>query len=872
MSDAETEAAEPTKRQWLGYWSMIVQQTQNAFNDKMAQFILVPLGGAVGVAVESWAGLMISLPFVLFAPLAGWMSDRFSKRMVLFYSAVLQLLVLCWICGAVWMGNIYLALCGFFALAVQSAFFSPAKMGVNKELVGSRHLGFATAVQQMLAMLAMLIGQIVAGKLFDDRYSAMDTTADGPWLAALGPLGVLTLCAIPALGMAWLLPPVRAQSSAPFRLALLFGHFHSLRDLWSDKRLRWGSFGVAFFWGFAAYLNLWSVKLAKVLTDGGEGFGTLSSLFMASASLGMAFGFGFASWLLRHRINLGWVPLAALLMTISSVVLALMPISDKHAFLPFVTLFPGALTQAAIAEPGCAGFLFTLGCLAFFSALFLAPLNAWMQDRYPADKRGELQSAVNLQDCFAGIASVIVVTGLEWGAAAMGIDPLDGLRPHMLLIAALCLVAGILIIRLLPADFIRLIVTSGMKLFYRVETVGSERLPAKGGVLLLPNHVTFADSFYLSTALRRPVRFVMDEGFTKNKAIRIFTAIFDTVNIRRDQPIDAIRTIIAALKDGDVLCLFPEGQLTRTGMLCPLMRGFELIARKAGHPLIPMWLDGSWGSIYSYEGGRYFRKRPRSEVKKLILALAEPLAPESASLEAVERALWQASAHAMERRFSGKSWGTRVPKGPDILREAFAAAPATQRRAFWANGYQVGMTHAIPRRQPWYALKNDPCALELLGLFVAFPALFRTPVMWMDDFDGTVAGVWVGAETLRSRIHMSQITQSFVFHDLSADAAGDPLERAGVVHCPALAVQGRIISLSMPDMPAAPGFDPQKGHRIHTWGRLLPGWAVDDDATQTVVRGPAGELPLPTGVTIGENGFLVDHSAHEKTIRYGRRA
>ena len=79
MSD-DTPGFEPTRRQWVGFWSMIVQQTQNAFNDKMAQFILIPLGGAVSVAVESWAGLMIALPFVLFAPLAGWLSDRFSKR------------------------------------------------------------------------------------------------------------------------------------------------------------------------------------------------------------------------------------------------------------------------------------------------------------------------------------------------------------------------------------------------------------------------------------------------------------------------------------------------------------------------------------------------------------------------------------------------------------------------------------------------------------------------------------------------------------------------------------------------------------------------------------------------------------------------
>ena len=162
MSD-ESSAFEPTRRQWVGFWSMIVQQTQNAFNDKMAQFILIPLGGAVGFSVESSAGLMIALPFVLFAPIAGWMSDRYSKRNVMLGAAILQLLVLFWICGSVYIKNLPLALCGFFALAVQSAFFSPAKMGINKELVGSKHLGFATGFQQMTAMLAILVGQIVGG-------------------------------------------------------------------------------------------------------------------------------------------------------------------------------------------------------------------------------------------------------------------------------------------------------------------------------------------------------------------------------------------------------------------------------------------------------------------------------------------------------------------------------------------------------------------------------------------------------------------------------------------------------------------------------------------------------------------------------------
>ncbi|MGJ8633191.1 MAG: MFS transporter, partial [Luteolibacter sp.] len=387
--------AEPTKQQWLGYWSMIAQQTQNAFNDKAAQFILIPLGGAVGYSVESAAGLMIAIPFVLFAPLAGWMSDRFSKRNVIVGAAIAQVCILSLICVSIVIKQMPLALVGFFMLAMQSAFFSPAKIGINKELVGSKHLGFAAGVQQMMAMLAILAGQIVAGWWYDKRYTSLGGVPENAWGAALFPLLLLTCLAVPAVLMAISIPKVPAQGDTKLSGKLLISHFKDLTELWKDPGLRRAALGVAYFWGFAAFINLWSVKVAKSLTEGGEGFGTLSSIFMASASLGMAVGFGVASWLLRKKIELGWVPIAGILMTVCALVLA------------FLT-------------PGGWPFLIWLGLLAFSSALFLSPLNAWMQDRYPADKRGELQSAVNLQDCFAGILAVATIEGLIYTTRALG--------------------------------------------------------------------------------------------------------------------------------------------------------------------------------------------------------------------------------------------------------------------------------------------------------------------------------------------------------------------------------------------------------------------------------------------------------------------
>ncbi|MDP3849418.1 MAG: MFS transporter [Luteolibacter sp.] len=859
MSD-ESPAFEPTRRQWTGYWSMIVQQTQNAFNDKMAQFILIPLGGAVGLAVESIAGLMIALPFVLFAPLAGWLSDRFSKRDVMFGSAVLQLLVLLWICGSVWLKNLPIALIGFFMLAVQSAFFSPAKIGINKELVGSRHLGFATSIQQMTAMLAMLVGQIIAGWLFDRRYHALGAGPGTAWQAALGPLVVLTAFSVPALVMAWIVPRVPAQGGGKFTAGLAVSHFVNLCELWHHPPLRRVSFGVAFFWGFAAFINLWSVKLAKVITGGGEGFGTLSSMFMAAASLGMAAGFGFSSYLLRRRIELGWVPLAGVAMTLASLALALVPPGSAAEFLLLLKSNPLAY---ACASPRETVFLTILGLLAFSGAVFLAPLNAWLQDHYPAAKRGEMQAAVNLQDCLAGIISVAVIAIFETSAGAFGIALPTGFRFQMIFIALACFVASILIIRVLPADFIRVIGVALMRMIYRIRTARPERLPAKGGALLLPNHVTYMDAFFMSAASPRPIRFVMDEAFMAQRAIRIFTSIFSTVTIRREHPLEAIREIIQALQNGDVVCLFPEGQITRTGTLCALQRGFEVIAKKAGQPLIPVWCDGTWGSIFSYERNCFFRKIPHRMEHGITMAFGKAIAPKCANQPSVRDGMMAASSDAISRRFASRRWSRRLPGAKNPAASAFRAADASCRRMMWINGYQLGMINALPRRRTFHIMKDDPLLTELPSLTAAFPVLFHAELRIRETFEGDDDAVWVGGDVLRHALEFSQITASHVvFYDFGSRALS-PIERAGLCHYPGLVAGDRVISMSMPNPPpSAQGIESQLGHKPGSWGKLLPGWHLErcEESGTLRVHGPAapaGGLPLPIACSLDAEGFLV---------------
>jgi acyl-[acyl-carrier-protein]-phospholipid O-acyltransferase/long-chain-fatty-acid--[acyl-carrier-protein] ligase len=687
----------------------------------------------------------------------------------------------------------------------------------------------------MTAMLAILVGQIFAGWLFDQRFTGHGGGLEIAWKAALVPLVLLAAASVPGLAVAWAVPRVPAQGGPKFTAKLAVSHFADLADLWRDVPLRRASFGVAFFWGFAAFVNLWALKLAKSLTGGGEGFGTMSSTFMAAASLGMAAGFGFASFLLRKRIELGWVPVAGLAMTLTATIIAFM-------------------------SPGGSGFLIALGLLAFSGAVFLAPLTAWMQDRYPAAKRGELQSAVNLQDCIAGISAVVVIGMFEYGAKIFGISAALDFRLEIGFIGVVCGLVSLSIVRLLPGHFIRLVGGGIIRFIYRIRVVNPERIPATGGALLLPNHVTFADGLFISAACPRPVRFVMDEVFMAKRSIRLFVSVFDTVTIRRDQPREAIRITIEALKEGHLVCLFPEGQLTRTGALNELRRGFELIAKKAGHPLIPMWCDGSWGSIFSFERGRFFRKRPYRMSHGLTVAFGSEILPGEADLETVRQGMLVASAAAVGRRFETPGWGTRVPKGKSEAVRNFRASSESVRRRMWVNGHQIGQVNALQWRQPFHGLRGDPTLSRLPGVLLTFPQLFEAEFKMSENFNGDQTASWVGGDQLRTVIGHTQLSGKIAFYDFGHGAL-EPIHRAGLLHCPCLAVDGVVIAMSMPHprKPTADGED-QAGHKLGTWGKLLPGWfLLPSDSGGLRAHGPAAPeegLALPAKCFLDAEGFL----------------
>jgi len=188
-----------------------------------------------------------------------------------------------------------------------------------------------------------------------------------------------------------------------------------------------------------------------------------------------------------------------------------------------------------------------------------------------------------------------------------------------------------------------------VRCFYRVTAFGTEDLP-KGGFLLLPNHITWVDAIVLQLACPRPIRYIIDQEFYRKPILHPFLRAVRCIPIDTRHPRSAIRAAAEQIAAGEIVCLFPEGQLTRSGTLLRLRRGYEVIACHAKSPVVPAWLDQLWGSIFSFQGGRFFAKLPRKIPYRVSVSFGEPLDYETADMATVREELLKLGEFCFSRR------------------------------------------------------------------------------------------------------------------------------------------------------------------------------------------------------------------------------
>src|SRR5881275_828009 len=188
-----------------------------------------------------------------------------------------------------------------------------------------------------------------------------------------------------------------------------------------------------------------------------------------------------------------------------------------------------------------------------------------------------------------------------------------------------------------------------VRCFYRVTAIGLENLPA-GGFLLVPNHITWVDAIVLQLACPRPIRYIIDQEFYRKPILHPFLRLVGCIPIDARHSHSAIRAATEKIAQGEIVCLFPEGQLERAGTLLRLQRGYELIARHANAPVVPAWLDQLWGSIFSFQGGKFFTKFPQRIPYPVTIAFGKPLKAEAANIPTVREELLKLGEFCFSRR------------------------------------------------------------------------------------------------------------------------------------------------------------------------------------------------------------------------------
>jgi acyl-[acyl-carrier-protein]-phospholipid O-acyltransferase/long-chain-fatty-acid--[acyl-carrier-protein] ligase len=616
LMSADGNVAMPeSKSNWRrGFWSLIATQFQGAFNENALKFLIIYLvltlekGKAQRDQLAFLVQALFAAPFILFSLSGGYLADRFSKRSVTLWTKVFEIGVMVVAIVSLAGPHFPLALAAIFLVCTQGALFGPSKYGLLPELLPAKKLSWGNGVLELGTFLGIIAGS-VCGALMADTFKGRQIYS-GAILFAFTVIGLFC-----SLGIS------RVPAADPTKKFNAF----SLIDVWSPMKLIRGDrvlwltvLGNAYFFFVAALLQFNIFLYGQDILHLSS---TQGGLLQAAVAIGIGLGSVAAGFLSGGKIEYGLIPLGALGMTALGLCLAI----------------PG-LSFTAV--------LLLLAGLGFSGGFFIVPISALIQHIPAEEHKGGVLGAANwLSFVGVGVASAVYYAVSHWAHLSPG-----GI---FLWSAVATFAATGYVLCLLPDALLRLLLWAATHTLYRLDVVGQEKVPVKGGALLVPNHVSMADAAFLIASLDRPVRFLMFKGSYEHPLVKPFAKMLGVIPIASDQgPREMIRSLreaSQALQNGELLCIFPEGQMTRIGQMLPFRRGMERIMKGVDVPIIPAHLDGVWGSIFSFAGGRFLWKLPRHLPYPVRVTFGEPLPATATSTEA-RHAVQDLGAEAFARR------------------------------------------------------------------------------------------------------------------------------------------------------------------------------------------------------------------------------
>ena len=611
------------KRRFLPFF---LTQSLNAFNDnvfKQALIALITFGALAlndeqrKIFTQVAAGLFI-LPFFLFSGISGQLSDKLDKAKIAVWVKAAEIIIMVFGAIGFFTQNIYLLLAMLFMMGLHSTVFGPLKYGILPQVLKPNELTGGNGLVEMATFLAILTGTIVGTTLILQQ---------SPDVAHLGAI----LIAVVSIGLAiigWLTARAIPAVAAPDAMLKvnwnpITSTWHNLQDLRGNRTVLLSCLGISWFWFFGTIYFTQLASYAKETLGGQEG---AYNVLLAVFSIGSAIGAVLCEVLSKKRLEIGLVPFGAFGMTIFSVGL--------YFSCPEALGSKDLSVQQFLAQPQVWKVMTWMLLMAISSGLFIVPLFALVQSRSFVEKRSRIIAANNiLNAAFMVTASLLTVLLLK----------LRFNIPQILLITAILnLLVAIYIFTLVPEFLMRFCCWILINVMYRVKVEGVENLPEDGPVLMVCNHVGFTDPLIIAGCIPRPTVFVMYwKIFQAPGANWLFkTARAIPIAGRNENPEmyeRAFASISSALKAGEVVCIFPEGGLTPDGDVKEFKRGVELALERDPVPVLPMALQGLWGSMFSrWDRHNKKLKLPRRLFARVALVVGPLIKPELAKAEGLE--------------------------------------------------------------------------------------------------------------------------------------------------------------------------------------------------------------------------------------------
>ena len=588
-----------------------ITQFLGAFNDNVFKNVLIIMIAFQGsqfsdvdtnLLTNLSAGLFI-LPFFLFSASAGQLIDKHEKSMSMRRIKLLEIVIMVFAAWAFVTGQLYLLIALLFAMGAQSTLFGPAKYSYIPQHLGVNELIAGNALVQMGTFVAILIGTMTGGILIAIE-DGRETVAIV--LVALAVAGYLASLAIPKTPS--LCPKLKINWNFATETWRNIAFIHRNRVVFLSV------LGISWFWFLGATYLVQLPNYTRTALGGNE---QVVTLLLTLFTLGIGGGSLLCNRLSGQKVEIGLVPFGSIGLTLFGIDLFLAQPHVSGAELSGVVDF--------LRSDGSLRVIADVLLIGLFGGFYIVPLFALVQQRSEPEHLSRVIAGNNILNALLMVMSAVMAIVLLNNGVSIA--------QLFFVVAILNAAVGVYIFSIVPEFLMRFLVWMLIHSVYHVRKRGLEHVPDEGPALLVCNHVSYVDAIIIAGCIRRPVRFVMHHAIYK---LPVMNFIFRTARaipiagIHEDPQLmeQAFADIDLALAEGDVVCIFPEGKLTRNGKMNTFRPGVERIIASTPVPVVSMCLQGLWGSVFSRAGGNVLLRILKGIRSRIDFSVGEVLAPE----------------------------------------------------------------------------------------------------------------------------------------------------------------------------------------------------------------------------------------------------